>query len=315
MEALANRLQKVSKHIGKWARRQGITCYRIYDMDMPEYPFCIDRYEGCLHIAEYKTRNQVDDEQHEQWLEACVHTIARTLAVPEENVYLKQRRRLDRRNEQYEKVATRSDRMIVQEQGLKFWVNLTDYLDTGLFLDHRPLRKTFGQMAAGKRVLNLFSYTGAFSVYAAAGGADGVTTVDLSNTYLQWAKDNFELNQLPLAEQYRFVQGDVMDFLKNEQEAVYDLVFVDPPAFSNSTRLKGTWDTQRDHAAMLQLTLRACKPGATIFFSNNLRNFVPDFGKLKGATAKDITTQTIPEDFRNKRIHHCYEIGKSQGFQ
>jgi 23S rRNA (cytosine1962-C5)-methyltransferase len=310
MQSFANRLLKVSRHISKWAKRQGITCYRIYDLDMPEFPFCIDRYEDNLHIAEYKANHRMTDEEHDAWLKSCMEVISDTLQVDREHIYLKERRRLSRRTEQYEKVAGESKKTIVQEQGLKFHVNLTDYLDTGLFLDHRPLRNIFRAEAGGKNVLNLFAYTGAFSVYAAAGNATEVTTVDLSNTYIQWSKENMELNGLLDETKHHFIQGDVMDFLKKSEGAAYDLVFVDPPAFSNSKRLKGTWDTQRDHPAMLHLILKLVKPGGIIYFSNNLRNFTPDFSKLPAKEITDISLQTIPEDFRNKKIHYCYRIVK-----
>ncbi|PSK94103.1 class I SAM-dependent methyltransferase [Taibaiella chishuiensis] len=310
MQAFANRLQKVNRHIAKWAKRQGISCYRIYDLDMPEFPFCIDRYDACVHVAEYKANHRMPDEEHTAWLEECMNVIASVLEVPVTHIYLKERRRLSRRTEQYEKVATESKKITVQEDGLQFLVNLTDYLDTGLFLDHRPLRKTFRAEAAGKSVLNLFSYTGAFSVYAAAGGAEQVTTVDLSNTYLQWARENMDLNGLMEGDKHTFVQSDVMDFLKQAPADTYDLVFVDPPAFSNSKKMKGTWDTQRDHPALLYLLLKAVKSGGIVYFSNNLREFSPSFDKLAAASIKDISLQTIPEDFRNKKIHHCYRIIK-----
>lgn len=310
IQSFANRLQKVNRHISKWAKRQGITCFRIYDLDMPEFPFCIDRYGQYLHIAEYKANHRMTDEEHDEWLQDCMDTIAQTLQAAPEDIYLKERRRLSRRTEQYEKVSEESKLIVIEEQGLKFKVNLTDYLDTGLFLDHRPLRKIFREESKDKNVLNLFSYTGAFSVYAAAGGAKTVTTVDLSNTYLQWARENLELNDL-FNDMHSIVQSDVMLFLKQEPIAeLYDLVFVDPPAFSNSKRLKGTWDTQRDHATMLYYILKQVKPGGVIYFSNNLRGFEPEFESLEAASIKDITLQTIPEDFRNKQIHHCYKIVK-----
>ncbi len=310
MQSFANRLQKVDRHISKWAKRQGITCYRIYDLDMPEFPFCIDRYEQYLHIAEYKANHRLSDEEHSAWLQECLDVIARTLQVAPENIFLKERRKLSRRTEQYEKVSQESLKIIVQEQGLKFQVNLTDYLDTGLFLDHRPLRQTFREEAEGKKVLNLFAYTGAFSVYAAAGNATQITTVDLSNTYLQWARENMELNSLYDETRHSFVLSDVMDFLKKPAPELYDLVFVDPPAFSNSKKMKGTWDTQRDHPALLYFTLKLVKPGGVVYFSNNLRQFSPQFEKLEVSSVKDISVQTIPEDFRNKQIHHCYRIVK-----
>lgn len=310
MQSFANRLQKVNRHITKWAKRQGITCYRIYDLDMPEFPFCIDRYETYLHIAEYKANHRLTEEEHDAWLQECLKVIAETLEVQPEHIFLKERRRLSRRTEQYEKVAQESKMAVVQEQGLKFQVNLTDYLDTGLFLDHRPLRSVFREEAVGKNVLNLFAYTGAFSVYAAAGNAAGVTTVDLSNTYLQWARENMELNGLLDEAKHRFIQSDIMDFLKQPTSETYDLVFVDPPAFSNSKKMKGTWDTQRDHPALLYFILKMVKPGGTVYFSNNLREFIPHFEKLGASIIKDISLQTIPEDFRNKKIHHCYKIVK-----
>lgn len=308
MQSFANRLQKVNRHISKWAKRQGITCYRIYDLDMPEFPFCIDRYESCLHIAEYKANHHLDEQEHEAWLQQCLEVIASTLETPQEQIFLKERRRLARRSEQYEKVAEESHRMIVHEQGLQFRVNLTDYLDTGLFLDHRPLRNIFREEASGKQVLNLFAYTGAFSVYAAAGNAAGVTTVDLSNTYLQWARENMQLNGLLDDARHFFHQGDSMEFLKSSPDSRYDLVFVDPPAFSNSKKMKGTWDTQRDHPTLLHLILQQMNPGGVIYFSNNLRQFEPRFERLGAASIKDISLQTIPEDFRNKKIHYCYRI-------
>ena len=310
LQSFANRLQKVNRHISKWARRQQITCYRIYDMDMPEFPFCIDRYEEHIHVAEYKTNYRMTEEQHDDWLMDCMRTIAGTLEVASENIYLKERKRLDRRTEQYEKAATVSKKITVQESGLKFIINLTDYLDTGLFLDHRPLRNKFLEEANGKSVLNLFAYTGSFSVYAAAAGANQVTTVDLSRTYLEWAKENMELKELYQPGQHVFVQSDVMSFLKEPSDKLYDLVIVDPPSFSNSKRMKGTWDTQRDHAALLQLILQEVTKGGIIYFSNNFRNFQPDFTRLKAADIKDISLQTIPEDFRNKKIHYCYRIEK-----
>jgi 23S rRNA (cytosine1962-C5)-methyltransferase len=308
MLALENRLQKVSRHLGKWARRNGISCYRIYDLDIPEYPLCIDRYEDHLHIAEYKARHGMDETEHAAWLQECMQVVSRVLDVDPERIHLKERRRLSRRTEQYEKADGESVRISVMEQGLKFLVNLTDYLDTGLFLDHRPLRHQFRSEAKGKRVLNLFSYTAAFSVYAADGDAAQITTVDLSNTYLQWARENFSLNQLLDESKHSFIQSDVMEFLKNYSGEPFDLVFVDPPAFSNSKKMSGTWDTQRDHPALLHYVLKIVRTGGTVYFSNNLRHFEPHFDKLKAQTIKDISLATIPEDFRNKRIHHCYKI-------
>ena len=311
MQAFENRLVKVNRHIAKWAKRQGITCYRIYDMDIPEFPLCIDRYEDHLHVAEYKTRYSMTEEEHAAWLEDCKAIMAKVIGISMEQIWMKERKRLSRRNEQYEKLDEKGQRMVVREGGLQFYVNLRDYLDTGLFLDHRPLRSVFRQEAEGKAVLNLFAYTGSFSVYAAAGHAASVTTVDLSGTYLRWAQDNFALNQLTDPQRHHFIQSDVMDFLKQQQNGPqFDLVFVDPPAFSNSKRMSGTWDTQRDHAALLHYLYPCVRPGGVVYFSNNLRNFQPDWKKWEYASAEDITARTIPEDFRNKRIHHCFRLVK-----
>jgi 23S rRNA (cytosine1962-C5)-methyltransferase len=306
MQDFANRLKKNFKHIAKWAQRNGITCFRIYDHDMPEFPFCVDKYEDCAHIAAYWNKYK-DEQLQEEQLAAAGLLVAEILNIDTAKVFVKQRRVLARREEQYEKVADQHQKMVVQENSLRFWVNLSDYLDTGLFLDHRPLRTKFLEEAKGKAVLNLFAYTGSFSVYARAAGAQSVTTVDLSQTYIQWAKDNFALNGYS-TELDTFIQGDVMQFLKAPVSQQYDLVIVDPPSFSNSKRMKGTWDTQRDHATMLHLLIQHCNPGAVIYFSNNFRNFQPDFGRLKAKAATDITESTIPEDFRNKQIHKCYKI-------
>lgn len=312
MEAFVNRLKKVNKHISKWAKRNDIMCYRIYDHDMPEYPFCVDKYGDYLHVAEYASKHKFQHEtDHELWIEAAQLALVEAFNIPAEQIFIKQRKRFDRRAEQYEKVDTSQQKIVVTEGNLKFYINLRDYLDTGLFLDHRPLRATFKQEAKGKNVLNLFAYTGAFSVYAAAGEAAKVTTVDLSNTYIDWAKENFELNNFDTSK-HEFIVQDTMDYLKSlPVEPLFDLVFVDPPVFSNSSKLKkGTWDTQRDHAVMLYQILQRVKDGGVVYFSNNLRTFIPDFSRLPASHIEDIRLETIPEDFRNKHIHWCWKITK-----
>lgn len=309
MQALANRLQKVNKHLSKWARREGITCFRIYDWDMPEFPLCIDRYEDYLHVAEYKTYHNLSDGEHDAWLQECMATIGTILQVPANHIFLKERKRQSRREEQYEKKEAGAHTYIVNEGGLRFWVNLSDYLDTGLFLDHRPLRNQFRAEAKGKHVLNLFCYTGSFSVYAQAGGAASVTSVDLSGTYLKWCQDNMELNGLESGT-LSFEKSDVMEYLKQYKGPSFDLVFVDPPAFSNSKKMKGTWDTQRDHPALLQRVLDVTTKGGCVYFSNNVRRFKPQFEKLNAESIADIGTKTVPPDFRNKKIHNCYKILK-----
>ncbi|HTO14702.1 MAG TPA: class I SAM-dependent methyltransferase [Edaphocola sp.] len=305
MEEFENRLKKNFKLWSKWAKRKDIQCYRLYDHDIPQFPFCIEIYGEYVHCSEYSSLKSNKIECYQ--IEDVALKITDILNVPIEHLFFKQRKILSRRAEQYEKLDSQQQSIIVQENGLNFKVNLTDYLDTGLFLDHRPLRTRFLTEAKGKKVLNLFSYTGSFSVYAAKAGASLVTTVDLSKTYLQWAIENFKLNDLPL-DGHLFVQSDVMQFLKLSTTELYDLIIVDPPSFSNSKSMKGTWDTQRDHPTMLHFLLKHCAPGARIYFSNNFRNFKPIFSKLRMKNVKDISLATIPEDFRNKEIHKCYQI-------
>src|SRR5690349_2794991 len=195
LQMFENRLQKVYKHKSKLARRQNITCYRVYDHDLPEFPFSIELYENRIYLAEYLRRHGMTDEEHENWLNACLDVIQKILQIDIENIFVRQRKRMShRQQDQYEKIGLQQDFFTVEENELKFLVNLTDYLDTGLFLDHRITRQMVREKSAGKNVLNLFCYTGSFSVYAAAGGAASITSVDLSKTYLGWAENNFKLN-------------------------------------------------------------------------------------------------------------------------
>lgn len=303
-----NRLQKNYKHLSKWARKQNISCYRVYDWDIPGHPLVIDFYGEYVHISEYKTRHSLADEEYDNWWHLCLNHCKEILGVEEEKLFIKKRQRHDHKQSQYEKFSDTSFVTWQKENDMYFKINLTDYLDTGLFLDHRPLRMKVKEIAAGKRVLNLFSYTGSFSVNAAAGGAKKVTTVDLSNTYINWCKENFQKNELPM-ELHDFIVSDVMEFLKKDN-GVYDLVITDPPSFSNSKKMKGTWDTQRDHAAMLSYIYDRLASGGIVYFSNNFRSFVPEFDHLKYSKKTDISLKTIPEDFRNKQIHKCYELIK-----
>lgn len=308
MSEFKNRLNKVYKHYSKWARRNEITCYRIYDKDIPSHPLVVDVYGEYLHLAEYKSKHQLSETEHAEWWNHCIQSASEVTGIPLENIFTKRRQRIIQRTEQYEKFSDKSFVTIQQEHNLKFKINLTDYLDTGLFLDHRPLRKIVKSSSEGLNVLNLFSYTGSFSVHAAAGGAKKVTTVDLSNTYINWAKENFKINQLD-EHKHEFIVSDVMTFLKND-DATYDLVIVDPPSFSNSKKMKGTWDTQRDHPKLLELIYKRLNPNGKVYFSNNLRSFEPQFEELHFSKIEEITHKTIPEDFRNKLIHKCYELTK-----
>lgn len=305
-----NRLQKVYKHKSKLARRQGITCYRVYDNDLTEFPFCIELYEDKIYLAEYLRRYSLTDEEHEAWLETCVAVICKLLNIKDENVFIKQRKRKSNRQDQYEKTDTQQQFFTVQESALKFLINLTDYLDTGLFLDHRITRKMVMEQCAGKRILNLFAYTGSFSVYAAAGNAASVTTVDLSKTYLQWAADNFIANDFKDENKYHFIHADVKQYLKTLAPNSFDLIIIDPPTFSNSKRMKDFLDIQRDYADMLNDVLAATTAGGIVYFSTNFTRFVMEPEKINATSIKDITKATTPFDFEGKLKRWCYKIEK-----
>lgn len=310
-----NRLHKVDRHISKWARRQGVTCYRIYDNDLTNFPLVIDRYEQAIHVAEYQRHHSLDEMQHQQWLEACQEVIAKVLEVPRFLVFLKERKR-QKGQQQYEKVDTEKQQRLVQENGLNFLVNLSDYLDTGLFLDHRNTRQMVREQAEGKDFLNLFAYTGAFTVYAAAGGAASTTTVDLSNTYLDWAQANLNVNNFggQIDKKHHFVKADVKQYLdwlaerSRSQGPQFDLVVMDPPTFSNSKMMKEVLDTQRDHAELLNQVIVATRPGGVIYFSTNYRSFKLDAEAIKGVEIEEISQRTVPQDFRNKKIHRCFRM-------
>jgi 23S rRNA (cytosine1962-C5)-methyltransferase len=307
LQMLENRLVKVFKHLRKTARRQNITCYRVYDDDINEFPFSIELYEDHVYVAEYRRSHGMEEEEHERWLDSSLEVIAKVLEIPLEKIFVKQRQRKASRQEQYEKLSFESHEMVVQEAGLSFKVNLSDYLDTGLFLDHRITRGMVRAESAGKKVLNLFCYTGSFSVYAAAGGASKVTSVDLSKTYLAWGEENMQLNKIDTG-QHEFVHADVLQYLDTLPANEYDLVVLDPPTFSNSKRMKDFLDIQRDHVSILNKVLQATKPGGTIYFSNNYRRFVLEEEQIQASSIKDITSQTMPFDFQQKLIRKCYRI-------
>jgi len=306
MEAFINRLVKMQRHTGKWARRQGISCYRVYDNDLPDFPFVVDLYEDILHVSEYARNHGMEPEAHADWLDACLGALSGVFDIPISRIYLKFRQR-QKGLQQYERFSRSGDTFIVREQGLRFYIKPADYLDTGLFLDHRNTRQMVREAAPGKRVLNLFAYTGSFSVYAAAGEATGTTTIDLSNTYLQWADRNLALNGFD-APQHRMVQADAMDFLRQRTDERWDLAVVDPPTFSNSKRMQDVFDVQRDHTWLLNRVLQLIVPGGTVFFSTNFRKFRLDAQALRARSVQDISKQTVPEDFRNKRIHQCFKL-------
>lgn len=305
-----NRLLKVHKHISKLAKKQGVACFRFYDHDLPEFPFAIEWYNGVVHAAEYKRRHGMEDEEHEAWLQSCKEVLAMVLGIEQDNIFMKVRERKAGRQGQYEKFDEQKVERIVPEGGLNFIINLTDYLDTGLFLDHRITRGMVRAEAKGMDVLNLFCYTGSFSVYAADGGASSVTSVDLSKTYLNWAKRNMQYNKLYKDTQHEFVHGDVLEWLEYMPADSYDLIICDPPTFSNSKRMEDNFDVQRDHVRLIKKLLKGCREGGRIYFSNNYRGFVLDRDSIPALTVKDITGQTTPFDFQGKLNRKCYIIEK-----
>lgn len=312
LQMFENRLLKVYKHKGKLARRQNISCYRVYDHDLPEFPFSIEFYGDKIYLAEYLRRHGMEDEEHELWLDECLDVIAKILETDKEKIFVRQRKRMSHRTAgaQYEKLDGESHFFNVEESGLKFRVNLTDYLDTGLFPDHRITRQMVYNECKDLRVLNLFCYTGSFSVYAASGKALSVTSVDLSKTYLGWAEDNFNINKFRDKKKYHFVHADVKQYLKTLKPDSFDLAIMDPPTFSNSKRMKDFLDIQNDHAELINDVLHALSPKGTLYFSTNYTRFVLDKEKLKASEIKDITKATTPFDFEGKLKRWCFKIIK-----
>jgi 23S rRNA (guanine2445-N2)-methyltransferase / 23S rRNA (guanine2069-N7)-methyltransferase len=313
-EMFANRLRKNLKNLGRWARQNDIACYRLYDADLPEYAVAVDLYRGeklWVHVQEYEAPSSIDPAKAEARLIDALAAIPAVLEIPMEQLFLKVRRK-QKGPAQYEKQAEAGRFHVVEEGGLKFWVNFEDYLDTGLFLDHRPTRRWLQERANGRRFLNLFAYTGSATVYAAQGGAIATTTVDMSRTYLDWAARNLELNGIR-GDRHELVQADCLDWLEGavETRRRYDLVFLDPPTFSASKRMRDTLDIQRDHAALIRKAAGLLSPDGLLVFSTNFRKFKLDAEALADLKIEDITRRTIPRDFeRNPRIHHCWIIGR-----
>jgi 23S rRNA (cytosine1962-C5)-methyltransferase len=305
-----NRLTKVYKHLGKQAKRLGVSCYRVYDHDLPEFPFCIELYGDKLYVAEYKRRHGMTEEEHDEWMEESLSVMSEVLTVNKENIFLKLRQRKAGRLGQYQRLDQSKNEFVAEENGLKFIVNLSDYLDTGLFLDHRITRQMVMEKSAGKKVLNLFAYTGSFSVYAAAGEANEVVTVDLSKTYLQWAERNMQLNGFTDIAKYKYVHADVLQYLKTIPAGYFDLIVMDPPTFSNSKRMDDFLDIQRDHVQLINDCMATLKPDGLVFFSTNYRKFILDKEKIKADSIKDITKTTTPFDFVGRLFRYCYLIKK-----
>lgn len=304
-----NRLEKVYRHLNKQAKRQGITCYRMYDHDLPEFPFIIEIYEDKLYVAEYQRRHSLSDEEHEEWLNECRKVMSEVIEVSQENIFLKLRQRKEGRQGQYQKVDEARNEFVVQENGLKFIINLSDYLDTGLFLDHRITRGMVKDLSEGKQVLNLFSYTGSFSVYAVAGKASKVVSVDLSKTYLNWAERNLKIN-FPEFKNHEMVHADVKQYLKTLEKGSFDLMVMDPPTFSNSKRMDDFLDIQKDHVELVNGCINALSEKGILFFSTNYTKFEMNSNKLHASEVQDITKQTTPFDFAGKLKRQCFRLTK-----
>lgn len=336
--AFENRLSKVYKHISKIARKQGLICFRVYDKDLPEFPFIIDVYKDMVYVAEYKSKHKLDEESYSNWMKNSLEIIQKVVEVDSDHVFLKLREK-QRGEQQYSKLSKEKKELIVDEmplpfvytkttgtkhellsspvkkvtvekKGLSFIVNLSDYLDTGLFLDHRITRQIVQEISEGKRVLNLFAYTGSFTVYAAAGNAAKITTVDLSKTYINWAKRNLTYNKLFNDKLHQFIQEDVLIYLDTIASNSYDIIILDPPTFSNSKKMESDLDIQRDHVNIINHCLEILAENGMLIFSTNYRDFLLETEKLHTLKIKDITKLTTPFDFEGKLQRRCFWIEK-----
>lgn len=307
---IANRLAKNLKKLKKWLNKENIQAYRLYDRDIPEYPYIVDVYPGHAIIFE-KGKKLGDDlelhklraEHQDQILSACI----KVLNLPIESIIFKERV-IKTGTTQYQKKSQTKDFFTIQENGVFLEINLRDYLDTGIFLDHRPLRKIIKDSSRNKKVLNLFSYTGSISIMAAMGGARQVTSVDMSKTYTQWCERNFELNHVK-QQNHKFITQDCFEFLKHYKDK-FDIIILDPPSFSNSKKMENFLDIQRDHPDLIHSCMKLLLDKGTLYFSNNLRKFKLEAQLTEQYVFENITHISIPSDFRDKKIHQCFKITK-----
>lgn len=301
---LANRLRKNLRNLGKWARQQDIGCYRLYDSDLPEYAFAIDRYGDRVYMAEYQAPASIPEAKVLERQQQALQAVQLVLQLPASAIYLKTRQR-QRGKSQYQAMDSSREFFVVNEGPAKLWVNLRDYLDTGLFLDHRPIRRFLFENSRDRRVLNLFCYTGSASVQAALGGARSTLSIDLSNTYLDWARKNFSLNGMG-GSQHRLKRADCIDYLETSA-AEFDLIFLDPPTFSNSKRSENVLDIQRDHVSLIENAMGKLAQDGLLVFSTNMRNFKLDPALAAHFDVRDFTRQSIDKDFeRSKKIHQTW---------
>jgi 23S rRNA (cytosine1962-C5)-methyltransferase len=307
MSDFENRLAKNAKHRFKWAKREGLTAFRLYDLDIPEWPFAVDWYAGFVHVMEYPRKKQVREGTLDEARAEVVRASAAVLGVEPEKIFTKTHERHAWGRSQYERVGAASTLVTVEEQGLKFECNLSDYLDTGLFLDHRVTRARVRDQAKGTRFLNLFAYTGSFTVYARAGGAAETTTVDLSGAYCDWAERNLSLNGYSTGPRHQVLRADVLEWLQAAR-GPFDLVVLDPPSFSASKKMDKSFNVQRDHLRLVERVLSLLAPGGQLYFSTNFLDFQLD---RRLAPAEELTPKSIPEDFR-RTVHRCWRFARAR---
>ncbi len=317
----SNRLKKNVKHLKKWARKNQVSCYRVYDADIPQYAVAIDKYENWIHVQEYQAPKTVDQNRAFQRINDVIDVVADILETTQEKVVLKVRKK-QQGSAQYHKQDKKDHMLMVQENGLKFNINMYDYIDTGLFLDHRNTRQLIKSLANKRSFLNLFAYTGSATVYAASGGAKSTTTVDMSNTYLNWARENMSINgysgNVYAKNEHEYIREDCLKWMQQAIHAAqsenrkYQLIFIDPPTFSNSKKMDTSLDINRDHAALLSGCLALLADDGQIIFSTNARGFKLDSSLKEECFIKEITAKTTTEDFRRKPLHRCWCLAKQE---
>ena len=305
MTMLINRLRKNQRILGKWARQQNIECFRVYDRDLPEYAFAIDCYGQYVQMAEYQAPSEISDEKVSTRREQAIAAVQEVFGLPREHIALKSRER-QRGTQQYEAQDRSKTFFVVNEGPARFWINLKDYLDTGLFLDHRPIRQFIRENAKGKSFLNLFCYTASASVQAALGGATSTLSIDLSNTYLDWARRNFLLNKIG-GKNHRLKKADCVDYLNSKYEK-FDLIFLDPPTFSNSKSSSNVLDVQKDHGMLIRNAMNKLERDGLLIFSTNKLNFKLDSESLKKFEIRDYTKSSLDKDFQRRKIHQTWLI-------
>ncbi|MCV2509120.1 MAG: class I SAM-dependent methyltransferase [Neisseriaceae bacterium] len=307
-ESLTNRIKKNLKPLRKWSEKNQFEAFRIYDRDIPQFPFMIDIYGQELHIQEYDTGWIMPEDEYIAWLSGVKNAVSTATQYPIKNFHFK-RRAKQKGKSQYEKQANRGREYAVREGENFFLVNLEEYIDTGLFLDHRPMRLYVGEHSKGKRILNLFCYTGSFTVHAAKGGASYSESVDLTSTYIEWARRNFMLNEMDL-NAHHLMKQDVFMYLVEaiQHNKKFDLIVLDPPSFSNSKKMLETLDIQKDHERLINQTMQLLNPDGILIFSNNFRNFQLSDQLTGQHKVENKTNMSIPIDFRNKKIHQCWWI-------